>query len=157
MSKLPSKVTREDLDHILAQSKIEFNVLGGKLTHCMITLPSGFIVTGESSCVDPAEYNKELGEKYAQENAVQTLWMLEGYSLAGALYEQRERTNPYVDMVFEHGEILKNIDKLKQYAKRYKDNIPNEEYTLMGDQHMAMEEYASILNERIESYKGETK
>lgn len=105
MKKLPNKVTLEDIDHILAQSKVEFNVLGGKLTHCMITLPSGFIVTGESSCVDPAEYNKELGEKLAQANAVKTLWMLEGYELSNKRMEEKARENRLTDMCFRHTEL----------------------------------------------------
>ena len=41
--------------------------------------------TGESACVDPVNYNKALGEKYAKERAEATarnkLWELEGYLL----------------------------------------------------------------------------
>lgn len=110
MKNLPNKVTLEAIEHILAQSVVEYSVLGGKLTHCMITLPSGFIVTGESSCVDPAEYDKALGEEYAKANAINTLWMLEGYALAGELYEQRARKNPVVDMAFRHAELADIVD-----------------------------------------------
>lgn len=113
MKKLPSKVTLEDIDHILAQSKVEFNVLGGKLTHCMITLPSEFIVTGESSCVDPAEYKKELGECFAKERAVQTLWMLEGYELSNKRMESKARENRFTDMCFRSAElstIVRTVD-----------------------------------------------
>ena len=87
MNKLPSKVTADALDHILAQSTAEFNVLGGKLTHCMVTLPCGFIITGESSCVSPAEYDKELGEALSQKKAIAKLWELEAYLLSKDLYE----------------------------------------------------------------------
>lgn len=157
MKDLPSKVTPGAIEHILAQSKVDYAVLGGKLTHCMITLPSGFIVTGESSCVDPAEYNKALGEKYAKDRAVQMLYMFEGYTLASALYEQRERANPFVNLVYEHSEVLENIDSLKAYAKQCKDDVSGEAYALMGDQHMAMEEYASLLSARMDLYKKEKK
>lgn len=157
MKNLPSKITPGAIEHILAQSKVDYAVLGGKLTHCMITLPSGFIVTGESSCVDPAEYNKALGEKYAKDRAVQMLYMFEGYTLASALYEQRERANPFVNLVYEHSEVLENIDSLKAYAKQCKDDVSGEAYALMGDQHMAMEEYASLLSARMDLYKKEKK
>ena len=155
MNKLPSKVTADALDHILAQSTAEFNVLGGKLTHCMVTLPCGFIITGESSCVSPAEYDKELGEALSQKKAIAKLWELEAYLLSKDLYEQRERTNPYVDMVYEHSKILGNIDRLKAFAKQRKDTISSEAYELMGDQHMAMEEYASILDARMKLHEGD--
>lgn len=157
MKNLPSKITPGAIEHILAQSKVDYAVLGGKLTHCMITLPSGFIVTGESSCVDPAEYNKALGEKYAKDRAVQMLYMFEGYTLASALYEQRERANPFVNLVYEHSEVLENIDSLKAYAKQCKDDVSGEAYALMGGQHMAMEEYASLLSARMDLYKKEKK
>ncbi len=113
MKNLPNKVTPGVIEHILAQSKVDYVVLGGKLTHCTITLPSGFLVTGESSCVDPSEYNKTLGEEYAKARAVQALYMLEGYMLASDLYEQRERVNLVVDMTFRHAELAKIVDTVQ--------------------------------------------
>lgn len=55
-------------------------------TICKAILPNGFTVgTGESACVDPRLFNKELGEKYAKERALSDakneLWKLEGYLL----------------------------------------------------------------------------
>ena len=124
MKKLPSKITPGAIEHILAQSKVDYNVLGGKLTHCMITLPSGFIVTGESSCVDPAEYNKALGEKYAKERAVQTLYMLEGYMLASERMEQEARKNRCIDMVYRHAELSQIVTVVDAELKAGKpDNI----------------------------------
>ena len=44
---------------------------------------------GMSACVDPANFNAELGEKYAREDAAKKseskLWELEGYRLAKSL------------------------------------------------------------------------
>ena len=82
---LPSTVTKEQLDNLVAKSKIEYAVFGKKLTVAVITLPSNFKVTGEASCVDAKNFNKELGETYALENAVEKLWELEGYLLANKL------------------------------------------------------------------------
>jgi hypothetical protein len=55
-------------------------------TGCWAFLPNGFQVGyGESACVDPANFDKAEGEKYAKERAVHaatnTLWQLEGYLL----------------------------------------------------------------------------
>lgn len=93
MSDLPNKVTKEDLEHLVAQSKTTFTNPAGTLTHCVITLPCGYTVTGESACVDPANYDKELGEKYALEQAVEKLWPLEGYLLAWRLHSRAEWLN----------------------------------------------------------------
>lgn len=127
MKNLPSKITPGAIEHILAQSKVDYAVLGGKLTHCMITLPSGFIVTGESSCVDPAEYNKALGEKYEKDRAIQMLYMFEGYTLANELYEQRERANPIVDMAFRHAELAEIVDAVQAQIANGKPETTTDE------------------------------
>lgn len=93
MSDLNNKVTKEDLDNLVAKSSVEYAVFGNKLTVAVITLPSSFKVTGEASCVDASNFDKELGEKYALENAVEKLWELEGYLLAERLYHRAEWLN----------------------------------------------------------------
>lgn len=57
------------------------------LTFCVLTLENGFTVSGESACADPANFNKELGEQLAKEQAINKVWMLEGYLLKQKLYE----------------------------------------------------------------------
>lgn len=52
------------------------------LTLCTIKLDNGFQVTGESACVDPANYNREVGEKLAYDNAFRKLWPFFGFLLA---------------------------------------------------------------------------
>jgi hypothetical protein len=85
MTDVKNTVTKEQLDELVAKSKIEYAVFGKKLTVAVITLPSKFKVTGEASCVDAKNFNKELGETYALENAIKKLWELEGYLLANKL------------------------------------------------------------------------
>lgn len=75
-------VTKEHLEQLINKSEVSYTNPKGTLTHCIITMPHGFTVTGESACVDPSFYNKELGEKYALEKAVVKLWELEGYLLS---------------------------------------------------------------------------
>ena len=74
----------------LIQSKIKecsFHKLTDVLTVCVLTLENGFTVTGESACASPANYNQEIGEKIAKENATEKIWMLEGYLLKQKLFE----------------------------------------------------------------------
>jgi len=74
----------------LIQSKIvkeQFFKLTDVLTVCVLTLENGFTVTGESACASPANYNQEIGEKIAKENATEKIWMLEGYLLKQKLFE----------------------------------------------------------------------
>lgn len=58
------------------------------LTFCVLVLRNGFTVTGESACASPKNFDAEIGRKIARENAVNKIWMLEGYLLKQKLSEQ---------------------------------------------------------------------
>lgn len=75
------KVTK---DYINSRIKYppRFERIGVTLTHCSIEVDNGFIVTGESSCVDPQNYRQEIGEQIAYDNAYAKLWPLFGFLLA---------------------------------------------------------------------------
>lgn len=74
----------------LIESKIakeEYHLLTDVLTVCVLTLENGFTVTGESACASPANYNKEIGDRIARDNAKEKIWVLEGYLLEQKLFE----------------------------------------------------------------------
>jgi len=52
------------------------------VTICSITLDNGYSVRDESACVDPANFNREIGEKIAYDRAFNKLWQLFGFLLA---------------------------------------------------------------------------
>lgn len=71
----------------------------GKTTVCQLSMSNGFTVEGKSACVDPAEFNKALGEKYAYEDAINNVWPFEGYLLAEQMHASRNLKTPLaVDM-----------------------------------------------------------
>ena len=80
-----SRVTPERIDSVIVNE--EFHKLTDTLTVCVLTLENHFTVTGESACTSPENYNKEVGEKVARDNAKKKIWMLEGYLLKQRLYE----------------------------------------------------------------------
>lgn len=51
------------------------------LTFCVLVLKNGFTVTGESACASPENFDPEVGQKIARNNAVQKIWPLMGYEL----------------------------------------------------------------------------
>ena len=75
-------VTQEQITDILLQSKIEvFHAIFGKQCVVVALLPNGFTIVGESACVDPSNYDEEIGYEIAIKNIEKQLWMLEGYLL----------------------------------------------------------------------------
>lgn len=90
-------ITNEKLDELLAASPAErvtkeymesriadrqFSRLGETVTHCRIVLDNGYSVSGESACVNVENYNQQIGEKIAFDNAFRQLWPLFGFLLA---------------------------------------------------------------------------
>ena len=74
--------TRSDLQRDAANLRL--------LTFCVLVLKNGFLVTGESACASPENFDAESGRKIARENAVQKLWPLLGYQLKTTLYLTKE-------------------------------------------------------------------
>ena len=82
-------VEPQQIDELLERSMVEFAYFDNTMTIAVVKLPCGFKVTGQSSCVDPRNFNKEKGQKYALENVSAKLWELEGYLLANRLHEEK--------------------------------------------------------------------
>lgn len=84
---MKNKLTLEDIKSVIV--KAEYHRLTDKLTTCVLTLKNGYTVTGENACVDASNYVKEIGEKIAYDNAVDKIWILEGYLLQQKLFENQ--------------------------------------------------------------------
>lgn len=81
------RVTLLDVEDNIKE--VQFLVVFGVLTICVIKLQNGFIVTGESACASPENFNKEIGEEIARKNAVAKIWGLMGYELRSKLAAQK--------------------------------------------------------------------
>lgn len=58
------------------------------LTICVLVLRNGFTVHGVSACASPENYNKEIGQRIARENAEREIWPLLGFALRQKLHDQ---------------------------------------------------------------------
>ena len=81
------KVTQEQIDILLNNSDIEVKTVFGKCTTVAVKLKNGFILTESSACVDPANYDAELGKKLCYEHIENRLWELEGYALQKRVHD----------------------------------------------------------------------
>lgn len=55
------------------------------MTFCVLVLRNGFTVHGVSACASPENYNAEIGERIARENAERQIWPLLGFRLRDEL------------------------------------------------------------------------
>lgn len=80
------RITPAHLDNTIVGE--DYHVFPGTmLTVCCLTLRNGFTVTGESACASPENFNAEIGQKIARENARNKIWALEGYLLRQRLHD----------------------------------------------------------------------
>lgn len=63
----------------MVMSKLPF---ASSVTICHIELDNGYSVRGESACVNPENYNQEIAERVAYDDAFKKLWPLFGFLLA---------------------------------------------------------------------------
>jgi hypothetical protein len=79
-SALPNKVTVEAIEARIVKT-VYWQLPGTTATICQLSIDNGFEVRGESACVDPANFDEALGEKYSREDAFRKLWPLFGFLL----------------------------------------------------------------------------
>lgn len=85
------RVTKEQIDNLMSKIIYKTHVVEGTTTTLAVAiLPMGdtdfTLAIGQTACIDKANFNAELGVKYAIQNAENLarnkLWELEGYILA---------------------------------------------------------------------------
>lgn len=84
-----NKVTKQDIDQILAKTFVKVEKYGDKTTVLMATLPNDFVIVESSSCVDPANFDMSIGEQICMDKLVDKIWELEGYRLQSELSEKQ--------------------------------------------------------------------
>ena len=77
-TKTAPRVTEETIKSRIAS--VEY-VMHKHLTIAIITMVNGFMVTGVSAPASVANFDPEVGKRYAYDNAFKQLWPLEGYIL----------------------------------------------------------------------------
>jgi hypothetical protein len=76
-----NSLTKADIDEILSASIVEDMKLEPKTTLVKVTLPNGFELIETSSCVDPDNYDHNLGKEICMKRIEDKIWYLEGYVL----------------------------------------------------------------------------
>lgn len=144
------KLTKEHLEDLIAD--VGYHRLDGTtVTICALTLRSGFVVTGESACLDPAGFDAAIGEQIAYENAFEKLWQLEGYHVKATA-----PADDWLDRLrIERDELAAKVDKLAAFLDSGKICQSGEaHHALLVAQLPHMRAYLDVLNQRIELAEG---
>ena len=143
-------VTQEQVnENMQAVSVQTLEDFGKKITHVSVRMKNGFVLTEDSICVDPANYDENIGKDVCLGRIENKVWFLLGYALqdkvANTPKDYKER------MVVEFKELADRTEKLKKFfhSETFND-LPAEKRELMERQYKAMCEYQDVLGERIE-------
>ena len=79
------RLTPEHIDGVIV-SETYTNLPDGRTVICQLTLKNGYTVDGKSACVSKDNFNQEIGNKIARQNAREKIWELEGYLLKEKLF-----------------------------------------------------------------------
>lgn len=74
-----NRVTQEEIEELINSAETQEHVFWGKELVVSYKLRSGFTVTGRGACVDPANFDVEIGRRLARTDVMNQLWKLEGY------------------------------------------------------------------------------
>lgn len=77
-----NKITQQNVDSFIKSYTV--NTIGQKTTVVQATLVNGFEILESSSCVDPANYNEEMGAEICLERIKNKIWELLGFLLQTA-------------------------------------------------------------------------
>lgn len=81
-----TRVTQNQINTILEEAEYEvFHKIFGKQCIVVAKLKNGFTVVGESACIDPNNYDEQIGFDLAKKRIENRLWELEGYALQKCL------------------------------------------------------------------------
>jgi hypothetical protein len=95
------RVTQADVDGVI-QAVTYHQFPGTTVMVCAIILENGAVVTAESYCADPENFDPDLAQRIAFDKAKDKIWALEGYRLRCDLAEARYAA--------ESGYVLVEVD-----------------------------------------------
>lgn len=117
-------------------------------TYVTVRMLNGFTLRESTTCVDPANYDEEIGKQICLKRIEDKIWYLLGYALqdkiANTPKDYKEK------MMVEWQELQTRISNLESwFVPAILNKLPEEKKTLMERQHKAMVKYRDILAERM--------
>lgn len=82
-------VTQEDVDRNMQNILVRtLNDFGKPTTYVTVQMENGFTLRESTTCVDPANYNEEIGVKICLKKIEDKIWFLLGYQLQEEIYQE---------------------------------------------------------------------
>lgn len=136
MARTKNTVTQAVVDELMESCDIAVTTAFDKCTIVACKLPNGFVIVESSSCVDPANYDEDMGVDICMKNIERKVWELEGYLLQNQLYfdgtsfDDDDDDDPEFDGDCEHCELFDSDDDddTKEEKPKHTDDTKDKDY-----------------------------
>lgn len=153
-SEKPKKntVTQDMVDEIIDNSELIIDTLFDKCTMVACKLPNGFVIVETSACVDPANYDENLGVDKCMCAIEDKVWELEGYKLQENLASDNVDNaddNDCANCEFRDECEGGAYDDYDDYDDDYDDDYYDNYYMDMDKKHV---DFLAWLDDAFDSY-----
>jgi hypothetical protein len=149
----------ENMKNVLVRTVVEF---GKPCTYVTVRMKNGFTLRESTTCVDPKNYNEEIGKQVCLKRIENKVWYLLGYSLQTELSAKNRVLASTRDMMIspdykerfkaEYIQLKNRFDGLKKMLDAWDDMkldfIPPCPRSFYGEQVTYMEQYLRVLERR---------
>ena len=85
VQKTPHRVTLDSMNAKITNEEYIHPTSCPHMTIAVLHTSNGFTLVGKSAPADPSNFDADLGQKFAREDAMRQMWPLEGYLLCEQL------------------------------------------------------------------------
>lgn len=136
---------KDNMKDVVCRTEVEF---GKPVTYVTVRMKNGFTLRESTACVDPANYDENVGRQICLEKIEDKVWMLLGYALQDKL--ANEKTELVNRLIQEHTELKEKHNRLKEFLSHDAISVVGKvQYDLLVQQYAYMSSYLSVLEVRI--------
>ena len=137
----------ENMQDVICKTATEIDK---PVTYVTVRMKNGFTLRESTTCVDPDNYDEEVGKQICLEKIEDKIWFLLGYALQDKVYKESNSTFES-RMIEEYKQLGDRLGKLNTALNKdgFKEKVGEKQYNLMCVQDNAMTEYWNILRDRM--------
>lgn len=136
---------KDNMKDVLCRTEIEY---GKPVTYVTVRMKNGFTLRESTTCVDPDNYDENVGRQICLDKIEDKIWFLLGYALQDKV--ANEKNDVINRLVQEYNELKERHHKLKEFLSHNTvESISRTQYDLLIQQYAYMSNYLSVLEVRI--------
>ncbi len=157
--KVTPEEVKENMQDVIVRTLDDF---GKPCTYVTVRMKNGFTLRESTTCVDPANYNEEIGKQICLKKIEDKVWFLLGYSLQTEMSAKNRVLASTRDMMIstdykerfkaEYIQLKNRFDGLKKMLDAWDDKklnfVHNCPRDLYDEQVTSMELYLLVLERR---------